>query len=129
MEVQKNFELPLLVYDGDCSMCERFAKSIQRFESTEHIHIHSFRDEEVFTTFSMLNSKDCDKEVHLILEDRSVLKGARVIEHLITLNPKIKKISWLIESDAGRKAIDIFYKSANIYRETLLNRCPKCKNK
>ncbi|OUR93466.1 hypothetical protein A9Q84_18505 [Halobacteriovorax marinus] len=129
MDVQKSFELPLLVYDGECSMCERFAKSIHKFDSTSHINIHSFHDEDIFANFPMLNAEDCDKEVHLILEDQSVLRGARVVEYLVTLNPMIKKISWLVESDAGRKAIDIFYKSANIYRETLLNRCPKCKNK
>ncbi|WP_372654396.1 DCC1-like thiol-disulfide oxidoreductase family protein [Halobacteriovorax sp.] len=131
MEVQSTSESfsPILIYDSECSLCERFASTIKRMDSTSHIELISLKEEEVYENFPILNRLECEKEVHLLIEADQVLKGPKVIEYLITLNPTIKKISWLIQSNAGQKAMDIFYKSSNLYRESLLNRCPKCKNK
>lgn len=131
MEVQETSEVfsPILIFDSDCSLCNRFASSVQRMEHTSHIELAALKDEKVYESFPILNRDDCKKEVHLLISESKVLKGPKVIEYLITLNPTIKKISWLIQSNAGQKAMDIFYKSSNLYRESLLNRCPKCKNK
>jgi len=119
---------PILLFDSECPLCERFANSIARMESTEHIKLEPLSNSNLYQDFPILNYEQCKKEVHLLLSKDEVLKGAKVIEYLITLNPKVKKISWLIQSNAGQKALDIFYKSSNLYRESLLNRCPKCKN-
>ncbi len=131
MEVQSTSESfsPILIYDSECSLCERFASTIKRMDSTSHIELIPLKEEEVYQNFSILNRSECEKEIHLLIAADQVLKGPKVIEYLITLNPTIKKISWLIQSNAGQKAMDIFYKSSNLYRESLLNRCPKCKNK
>jgi predicted DCC family thiol-disulfide oxidoreductase YuxK len=128
MEVQQDFT-PVLIFDSECSLCNRFAESIRRMEKTSHIDLQPLNNPEVFERFPAITKEDCEKEVHLLLKDNEVLKGPKAVEYLITLNPTVKKISWLIQSNAGQKALDIFYKSSNLYRESLLNRCPKCKNK
>ncbi len=131
MEVQQlreNFS-PILIFDDECSLCQRFTDSVKRMEHTTHINFQPLNNAEVFEKFPILNKEECEREVHLLLSNDEVLKGPKVVEYLITLNPTIKKISWLIQSNAGQKALDIFYKSSNLYRESLLNRCPKCKNK
>lgn len=126
---QNKINLPLLIFDGECSLCNRFASSINRYESTSHIETRSLHEDSIFDELPYLEKEECSKSVHLILDEATILKGPEVLEHLIKLNPAIKKISWLIESNAGQKAMNIFYNSANLYRESLLNRCPKCKNK
>ena len=126
---QTNIKFPLLIFDGECSLCNRFATSINRFDSTSHIETRSLHEEFIFDDLPYLKKEDCSESVHLILDEDNVLKGPEVLEHLIKLNPAIKKISWLIDSNAGQKAMNIFYNSANLYRESLLNRCPKCKNR
>lgn len=126
--VQERFS-PILIFDDQCSLCDRFANSIKRMEHTSHIHLHPISDQSIYDIYPTLSQEECSKEVHLIIEKDTVLRGVKAIEHLITLNPTVKKISWLIQSNAGQKALDIFYKSSNLYRESLLNRCSKCKNK
>ena len=120
---------PILIFDSECTLCQRFTDSLKRMEHTSHINFNPLNDSEVFKQFPILNRDECEREVHLLVGNDEVLKGPKVVEYLITLNPTVKKISWLIQSNAGQKAIDIFYKSSNLYRESLLNRCPKCKNK
>lgn len=120
---------PILIYDSECSLCNRFAHSIQKFETTSHIEIESLHNDQLYSDHPILSKESCEESVHLLLDEEHVLSGPQVLEYLIKLNPKIKKISWLIESDAGQKAMNLFYNSANLYRESLLNRCPKCKNK
>ncbi|WP_127716498.1 thiol-disulfide oxidoreductase DCC family protein [Halobacteriovorax sp. HLS] len=120
---------PLLIFDGECSLCNRFAHSIKKFESTSHIEIESLHNDAIYIDHPYLSKEECEKKLHLVIDRDTILEGAAAVEHLIKLNPAIKKISWLIESDAGQKAMNLFYKSANVYRESLLNRCPKCKNK
>ena len=120
---------PILIFDSECSLCQRFTDSLKRMEHTSHISFNSLNDIEVFEQFPILDKEECEKEVHLLVGSNEVLKGPKAVEYLITLNPTVKKISWLIQSNAGQKAIDIFYKSSNLYRQSLLNRCPKCKNK
>jgi predicted DCC family thiol-disulfide oxidoreductase YuxK len=132
MEMQTNqndIKLPLLIFDGECSLCNRFANSISRYDSTSHISLKSLHEESIYGQLPYLEKSECSKSIHLVIDEGNVLKGPQVLEHLIKLNPAIKKISWLIESNAGQKAMNIFYNSANLYRESLLNRCPKCKNR
>ena len=132
MEMQterSTIKFPLLIFDGECSLCNRFATSINRYDSTSHIEIESLHEDYIYESLPFLSKEECSQKVHLVLDKDTVLKGPEVLEHLIKLNPSIKKISWLIDSNAGQKAINIFYNSANVYRESLLNRCPKCKNR
>jgi predicted DCC family thiol-disulfide oxidoreductase YuxK len=129
MDMQEVEHSPILIYDEECSLCNRFAHSITKFESTSHIQIESLHNETLYIDHPALSKEACQLEVHLLIDDEHILAGSQVLEYLIKLNPKIRKLSWLIESDAGQKAMNLFYNSANLYRESLLNRCPKCKNK
>lgn len=123
------FKLPCLLYDESCPLCLRFKQSLQRTELKTKLYYYPIQNKRLYLEFTFINEKEAFNEVHLILPSLAVLKGSDVITYLTTQNESIKKFSWLIESKMGQKAIDIFYKTSNKYRETLRKRCHKCNHK
>ena len=125
------FETPCLLFDEECPLCKRFAQSLQRTELQTKIHYYSIYEEGLYDAFPFLNKEEVETEVHLVLgkDAGTVLKGAQVVSFFATQNPAVQKFAWLIESDTGQKAMDVFYKGLNKCRETLRSHCPKCKNK
>ena len=94
---------------------------------TEKITKVSIHEEGIFTFLKELNKEDCFREVHLIDERGNIIKGPDVITYLAKDFPGVSKIAWLLESQMGKTATKVFYNAVNKYRESLLNRCPKCK--
>jgi predicted DCC family thiol-disulfide oxidoreductase YuxK len=124
----ETFKLPLIIYDSNCSLCVRFTQALQKIPGTNHIHKVSLHEEKLFEQFSSLNKEECHNVVHLILENGEILAGPKVIEYLIERFPGVSKFAWLIESEMGQKTIDYFHKAANKARQSLIKRCPTCKN-
>ena len=100
--------LPLIIYDEDCPLCLRFKQAIQSIDLSKPINFVSLNTDSLYLDFPELNKNDCTNKVHMILEDRTILVGPQVVEHLLLLNPIVSKFSWLIESDSGKKALDLF---------------------
>lgn len=116
---------PTLIYDNECPLCVRFSQALNKLEATAHIQAIPLQNPEVYEMFPDLSYEDTVKELHLIDND-TTYRGSQVIEYLITLSPLVKKFSWLIESESSKKTLNIFYQTANLYREALRKRCTKC---
>lgn len=125
----KTIKTPVLLFDHECSLCVRFKQSMERLTMEKTIYYTSAHNPNVYEQFTNLEKEQCLKTIHLVLDEKGeeVLTGEKAIEFLITLNPNIKKFTWLIESKMGQKALDFFYHAANKYRESLLNRCCGCR--
>ena len=120
------FQLPCLLYDEACPLCLRFKQSLQRIELDIKLFYYPIQDKHLYAKFSQITESDTSKEIHLILSNSQVLRGSEVISYLAKQNQAVHKFSWLIESKMGQKAIDIFYKTSNKYRQTLRKCCQKC---
>lgn len=120
------FKLPCLLYDESCPLCLRFKQTLQRTELEIDLSYYPIQNKFLYVEFPQITEDDATKEVHLILSSSQVLKGSEVITYLAKQNQAIHKFSWLIESKMGQKAIDIFYKTSNKYRQTLRKCCHKC---
>ena len=118
-------KLPILVYDSECTMCNRFRQGIQSMDVNNSINCISLHDEKLYLHYPKLNFDDCSKTVHLITESE-ILKGPEVIEYLLGIIPAVKKLSWLLESEQGKKAIDFFYSKVNELRDKKIG-CSSCK--
>ena len=132
MHVQnEKLDAPLLLFDHECSLCVRFKDSLKKINIDQQINMISLHDENVYKRYPFLKKKECIESIHLVLGEtqEDVLVGEKVIEYLVTLNPIIKKFSWLVESKMGQKAIGFFHSAVSNYRESLLNRCTGCRNK
>jgi predicted DCC family thiol-disulfide oxidoreductase YuxK len=119
----------ILFYDDECILCRRFKQALDLLPASHSILKLKIQDDEIYAKYPQLNKEECFQEIHLIDEFQNILKGPEVVKYLINQHPKVKKFSWLIESDMGKKSVDLFYNSVNQYRERLLKRCPKCKKR
>ncbi len=127
MDEKKNYQLPLLLFDGECELCKRFKQSLERIPEASAIQMVSIHEKEVYEAFEQINFEDCAKEVHYLDEEGQVFKGEAAVSVLIEKFPLVKRFSWLIQSGMGQKAIKYFYDKADQYREELLKRCGNCK--
>lgn len=122
-------KLPLLLYDDECELCKRFKQALIRIPGSENLTVRPLQDDSIYKHFPQLNKADCKETLHLLDEMGSVHKGGEALQFLVKLLPGVSKCAWLIESGMGQKTSDFFYKMVNHYRESLLNRCSKCKNR
>ncbi len=124
---EKIEKFPIILFDSECTLCNRFKLTLEKSVPDHQYNFISVHNSLIYAKHPQLNKEHCLKEVHMLFEDGKVISGKDVISELVTQHPIVSKFSWLLDSEVGKKAIELFYNSANKYRESLLNRCPKCK--
>jgi predicted DCC family thiol-disulfide oxidoreductase YuxK len=128
-EIEINTQKTVLLYDKQCSLCQRFKSSLEKIDTQNKIELIDLHNPKVYQVFPFLKLEDCLEEIHLVLPTGEVLKGSNSVKHLIGLFPSVSKFSWLIESEVGEKSVDFFYQMTNKLRDKLRNRCSDCKTK
>ncbi len=95
---------------------------------SKSIRFVPLQDESIFIEFPELNPEDCSAQVHLITSERKILKGHDVVEYLIKTLPGISKLSWLLDSESGKKASQFFYQKVEELREIMKAKddCREC---
>ena len=119
---------PILIYDKECTMCTRFKQALENLPGSRDISFIPLQEDEIFKTYPKLDPLQCADSVHLLIDEEKFLVGPEVVKYLIKTIPGISKLSWLLDKEAGNKAVDLFYKSINTYRKSKWNPCPKCKD-
>lgn len=119
-------KLPILLYDSECNLCNRFKLSLERLPNSDQISMISIHDKSIYEHFSELSFEETSKHVHVIDENKNIISGADAISYIIHKFPLANKFSWLIESNMGQKAIQFFHDKANQVREELQKHCGNC---
>jgi predicted DCC family thiol-disulfide oxidoreductase YuxK len=124
-----NNQLPVLLYDSECPLCTRFKQGLERLDVYHKIHYRSIQDAQVFIDYPELNPTECASVVHLITENREILKGSQTITYLLKQFPGVQHFAWLLESEKGQKIVDFFYQKVDEIRHKIKDdheSCPKC---
>ena len=127
--VKNKYDLPIILFDSECSLCVRFKQSLDRIGASDKYNMISLHDEYVYELYPFLNKEQCQEAIHMVDENKQIFIGSDTLEQIVKNYPAVSKFSWLIESEMGKKTLDLFYSMSNRYRDSLLNKCPKCKNK
>ena len=123
----KLIRLPVLLFDDECSFCVRFTQGLKLVDKDMRINLVSIQSEEIYKEYNELNFEDCSETIHLITEDKKILKGPEVIKFLTKEIPSVSKFSWLIESESAKKAMDVFYNKINEVRKSKKTKgCTTC---
>ena len=123
------YQLPIFLFDSECSLCVRFKQSLERIGALEKYNMLSLHDDHIYELYPELDKEKCLDAIHLMDENKQIFVGSDALEQLIKNFPAVSKFAWLIESEMGKKTLDIFYSLSNKYRDSLLNSCPKCKTR
>jgi predicted DCC family thiol-disulfide oxidoreductase YuxK len=124
-------KLPLLIYDAQCPMCQRFKQGLERWDLSGRVCYVPLDHAEVFARYPQLDREACEARVHYLREDGVVLTGADVVTELVKHFPAVGKLAWLLETDMGKKTAEFFYKQIDSVRQKMkaeeesCGTCPK----
>jgi predicted DCC family thiol-disulfide oxidoreductase YuxK len=118
---------PIIIFDSECTLCTRFKDGLERIDINNELSFISIHSPEVNDLDVSLSAQEIQATIHLITEDNKVLKGSDVITHLSKILPGIKKLSWLLETNVGKKASNFFYEKINQMRLAKTKECKGCK--
>jgi len=125
-QVIRKYAAPFLVYDESCLLCLRFKQALERTKVNDKVSFYPLQDSKLYLSFPFLDPLKTKEIVHFIDSHHNVYTGKDAVEHLVKLDPKVKRFAWLIESKMGQIAIDLFYKTSNRYRKSLRKCCKTC---
>jgi predicted DCC family thiol-disulfide oxidoreductase YuxK len=124
------YQLPFLLYDPECPLCERFKQALQFLD--KDLTFISAREAVVYEDFPELSRQACLESVHMVTASRKILKGPEVVDELIKTLPGVSKFAWLLDNEQGKKAKEFFYQKVEELREITLkknegdcNQCPR----
>ena len=109
----------LLLFDGECETCRRFAEKVKRFDTHERISILSLQDH--YREDTRIPLEELKEELHLLGSSGTLLRGGEAIARIISLVPAARPFRWMIESRAGKKGSDLVYRILSRVR-----RCRSC---
>ena len=121
----------VLIFDSECPLCTRFKQGLEFMDIQKKIRFVPVQDTEIFKEFTELSVDECLSQVHLITPERQIMKGQEVVEYLIKTLPGVSKLSWLLDSESGKKATQFFYQKVEELREILKEKedCHQCPSK
>lgn len=95
----------------------------------KEISFASVDDEELFAQFRILNQENCQKEVHLLVNETTVIHGREVVDYLLEGTPMVSKLAWLLDNPTGDKVKDYFYQKVEELRTIVKEKqnCPGCR--
>ena len=124
-----SYDLPLIIYDDNCTLCTRFKDALSNMRSDKAINFVPLSDKKVFEKYPFVDPVACNDVIHLIDETSKVYKASEAVHYLMHFYPSISKIAWLLDNQAGKKALELFYNAINTYRKSSLSSCKSCKEK
>ena len=110
----------LLLFDGECPTCCRFADMVKRFDHDKLIVPIALQEH--YETSKSIPLDDLKEELHILGSRGSLLRGGEALATIIALVPAARPFRWMIENRLGRKGSDVVYRILNRMR-----RCPSCK--
>lgn len=122
-------KLPLIIYDSECTLCTRFKQGLQRLDLNKNLSFISIHSPEIRNFNIYIDINEIHETIHLIDEDKNILKGPEVIPYLAKSLPAVNKLAWLLETNIGKKASDFFYEKVNQLRKSQLEECNHCNKK
>ncbi|MDA8793265.1 DUF393 domain-containing protein [Bacteriovoracaceae bacterium] len=124
--MEQKFSKPILLYDKQCPMCLRFKQGIQYIDTNRQIEFLDIYDPKTYEKITFLTQKECETIIHLVDVRGEVYVGADALTFLVKQFPQAQKLSWLLDSTAGQKAVEVFYDKVDQFRKWYKSSCKRC---
>ena len=107
-----------LVYDGNCKVCGRLVRLLERWDRQDQIEILPSQNTCVLSRFPWIPAEAYAEAVQLIGPGGHTSQGAQAIEDLLGVLPKGWLIGWIFKLPFVGKLADKFYRwfARNRYR-------------
>lgn len=108
-----------VVYDGDCAVCSRFVRRLERWDDRGLLEIIPSQRHDVRTRFPWIPESDYAESLQLIRAgDGRTWQGAAAVEQLLAVLPRGRRISRVFSVPFVRTIADRLYRwfARNRYR-------------
>ena len=112
-------------YDDQCELCQRFKTSVE-YICPKKFFFHPLHSAQTQEEFPGIDQDDLKEKLHVLSQEGVWLQEGEAVHYLATHCPSVEKFRWLLESDAGKKASQYFYKMTDQLRRSLRKHCRTC---
>ena len=107
-----------LVYDGNCNVCTRLIRLVERWDSRGAIETVPFQNAEVTARFPWIPREAYAEAMQLVGPGGRTWQGAQAVEQLLTILPRGRLIAWIFRLPFVGRLADRFYRwfARNRYR-------------
>ena len=123
VEGNESVTLPLsraytVVYDGDCNVCTRISRALQKWDRSTLLEVVSSQTPGVLARFPWIPARAYRESLQLVSADGETWQGAAAIEQLLNVLPRGRLIAWVFHIPFVRGLADKFYRwfARNRYR-------------
>jgi predicted DCC family thiol-disulfide oxidoreductase YuxK len=108
----------VVVYDGDCAVCARLARMLQRLDTRGGFEVVTSQAPGVRSRFPWIPPDAYRDSLQVVEEGGRTWQGAAAIERILDLLPRGRWISWLFSLPFARPLAERFYRwfARNRYR-------------
>lgn len=99
----------VMVYDGDCSMCTRFAAMIGRWDRAQAIEIVPSSDPGLPKRFPWIKPSQYAEAMQLVGENKRTWSGAAAVEQIFEVLPRGDLFKWVFRLPYADRLSDRFY--------------------
>ncbi len=99
-----------VVYDGDCSVCNRFADGLTRWDREEILEIVPSQKTGVKDRFPWITPEAFEASIQLVASDGTTWSGAAALETLLGILPRGRWLGWVFGIPCVRPAAEWSYR-------------------
>lgn len=101
---------PVLIYDGNCSICRGAVDWLRRRESSGAVEFLSCHDESLPSRFPFVDRNACLQAAHLVLPDGEILAGEKAAQELFLKIPGYRWVARLMRVPGGQLFSRVLYR-------------------
>ncbi len=107
-----------LVYDGDCAVCTRIVRVIDRWDRRGEIETVPFQNADVTARFPWIPPEEYTEAMQLVGPGGRTWAGAEAVEQLLAILPRGRLIAWIFRVPFVGRLADRCYRwfARNRYR-------------
>lgn len=115
----------IIFFDSQCPLCLRLKQALERILPQSEYEFFDINSSELNQRYPDLDIEACKKEIHM-KDNNKIYVGEDVLAEIIKSFPIAKKLSWLVDTDAGKKTTSFFYNKVEDLKNKIKDKCSKC---
>ena len=99
-----------VVFDGECSVCRRFAERLRRWDRENALDIVPSQGTGVKERFPWITQESFEASIQLVASDGTTVSGAAAFERLIRVLPVGRRLVWIFRVPLVRPLAEWSYR-------------------